>query len=379
MKKTLPALAVACLFLVFHVQAQTTRTAGTYAALTSAITASSDGDIINITSDIVVTAAIASAKTLTFNGNGFTVTVPVTGLDESGKFNSSPSNFRVFMLSGSGKTTTINNMKISGGYITTGSGGAISVAAGHILKINNSSISNSRGGNTGGGGLDNNGGTVYMTDCELMRNAADYGGGFLNRSNAKMFIERCTFSENRSTSNNGGGGAGENNGGSFLYMNNSTLSNNKSTEIGGGINNSATIYIINSSLTGNVAYGTSIAKGGAIGNNGGTVYAVNCLFAYNYHRSAGTVANPTAYVLDDVEAYASPGNVHLLYCIYHAPLTSSGVDYTQGIILTIREMPTDQIIPYFPEAHIPALQMVPERRLGAGWCTSLFCIKMKVV
>jgi hypothetical protein len=131
MKKTLPALAVACLFLVFHLQAQTTRTAGTYAALTSAITASSDGDIINITNDIVISAEIASNKTLTFNGNGFTVTVPVTGLDESGKFNSSPSNFRVFTLSESGKTTTVNNMKISGGYITAGSGGAISVAAGH--------------------------------------------------------------------------------------------------------------------------------------------------------------------------------------------------------------------------------------------------------
>ncbi|HRQ51396.1 MAG TPA: hypothetical protein PLR74_12710, partial [Agriterribacter sp.] len=310
MKKTLPALAVACLFLVFHLQAQTTRTAGTHTALTDAISLSADGDIISITNDIVVTSEIAIAKTLTINGNGYSIAVAVTGLDESGKFNSSPSNFRVFTLSGSGKTTIINNLSISGGYIIDGSGGAISVAAGHTLKINNSTISNSRAGTAGGGGIDNNGGTVYLTGCEIMRNAGNYGGGFLNRNSGKMFIERSTFSENRSTSAAGGGGAGENNGASFLYMNNTTLSNNKSTEIGGGINNvnSSTIYAFNSSFTGNVAYGAY--KGGAIGNNGGTVYAVNCLFAYNYHRATGTVTSPATYVLDDVEAYNAPGNVH---------------------------------------------------------------------
>lgn len=329
MKKTLPALVVACLFLVFHLQAQTTRTAGTHTALTSAIFSSADGDIISITNDIVLTSEIAIAKTLTINGNGYAIAVEVTGLDESGKFNSSPSDFRVFVLSGSGKTVTINNLSISGGYISDGSGGAITVAAGHTLKINNSTISNSRAGSAGGGGIDNNGGTVYLTGCEIMRNAGNYGGGFLNRGSGKMFIERSTFSENRSTIAAGGGGAGENNGASFLYMNNVTLSNNKSTEIGGGINNvNSTIYAFNSSFTGNVAYGDF--KGGAIGNNGGTVYAVNCLFAYNYHRATGTTASPATYVLDDMEAHAAPGNIHLYYCIYHAPLTSSGVDYSAG-------------------------------------------------
>ncbi len=325
MKKTLLVLMAAGLFNVFQAQSQTTRTAGNYAELTSAVSSSSDGDIINIVNDIVISAEITSNKTLTFNGNGFTLTVPVTGLDESGKFNSSPSAFRVFTLSGTGKTTTINDMKISGGYVSSGTGGAISVSNGHTVRINNSTISNSRAAS--GGGLDNNGGTVYMTDCELMRNAAGFGGGFLNRASANMFLERCTFSENRTTAT--GGGAGENNGGSYLYMNNSTLSNNKSTEIGGGINNyNSTLYAVNSSFTGNVAYGS--LTGGAIGNNNGTVYAVNCLFAYNYHRSGGDEANPTDYVLDDVQPYSSPGNVHLLYSIYHADLSSSGVDYSTG-------------------------------------------------
>ena len=84
MKKTLLALVVSCLFLVFELQAQTTRTAGTYTELTTAITSSADGDIISITNNIVVTAAVANSETITINGNGYTISVPVTGLDESG-------------------------------------------------------------------------------------------------------------------------------------------------------------------------------------------------------------------------------------------------------------------------------------------------------
>lgn len=320
-------LFTALLLLLMHVvYSQTTRPVGTYAALTSAISSSVDGDIIKFTNNIVVTAAVSSSKTLTFNGNGYAITVPVTGLDESGKFNTSPSTFNVFSFSGA-KTTTINNLKISGGH-TILPGGAITIASGHTLRINNSVISNSRA--SSGGGIHNNGGTVYMTGCNVIRNAADYGGGFLNENSGKMFIESCTFSENRSTSIGGGGGAAENKTTSFLYVNNSTFSNNKSTEIGGAINNSATIYIVNSSLTGNVAYGDYV--GGSIGNNNGNVYAVNCLFAYNYHRSAGTTTSPTAYVLDDVEAYAGAANVRLYYCIYHASLSGKGITQVIGNI-----------------------------------------------
>ncbi|MFT3701651.1 MAG: InlB B-repeat-containing protein [Agriterribacter sp.] len=331
MKKTLIVGVILYLTCLQHLYSQTTRTASNYTELAAAVLASSDNDIIKFTNNIVVTTEIASAKTLTFNGNGYTITVPVPGLDESGKFNTSPSNFRVFNLSGA-KTTTINNLKISGGGLTTTAGGAIYVGSTHTLKINNSTISNSRVGlssSAGGGGIYNTGGTVYITGCQIIRNAASYGGGFFNTTSGKIFIENTTFSENRSTISAGGGGAGENNSGSNLYINNSTFSNNKSTEIGGAINNSATMYVVNSSFTGNVGYGTTVA-GGAIGNNGGTVYAINTLFAYNYRRASGTVTSPTTYSLDDVLAYNTPGNVHLYYCIYHGALATSGVDYSTG-------------------------------------------------
>ena len=325
MKKTLTTALLLFIFCLHKAAAQTTRTVSNYSELTTAISSSIDGDIIKFTNNIVINAEIASAKTLTFNGNGYTITVPTTGLDEAGKFNASPSTFRVFNFSGA-KTTTINNLTISGGNFT-GTGGAIAVASGHTLRINNATISNSRA--TSGGGI-HNAGNVYMTGCEVMRNAANYGGGFFN--NGKMFIEKSTFSENRSTLAAGGGGAAENNGTTaFLYINNSTFSNNKSTEIGGAINNpNGNIYIANSSLTGNVAYGDY--KGGAIGNNGGNVYGINCLFAYNYRKSSGTVASPTTYVLDDVEAHNGAANVRLYYCIYHADLASSGINQVIGNI-----------------------------------------------
>ncbi|MEO6917363.1 MAG: InlB B-repeat-containing protein [Chitinophagaceae bacterium] len=307
---------------------QTTRAVGNYAQLTAAITASADGDTIKVTNNIVATAELASAKTIIFNGNNYSISVPNPGLDEAGKFNIVTSAFRVLDLSGSGKTTTINNWVIKGGYLSGSSGAAISVGSGHTLRINNTTISNSRA--FSGGGINNGGGTIYMKNCQVLRNAANYGGGFYNAGGGKMFIENSTFSENRSTSSSGGGGAGENNGGTtFLYVNNSTFSNNKSTEIGGALNNvGATIYMLNSSLTGNVAYGEY--TGGAIGNNGGNVYAVNSLFAYNYRRETGTVISPTTYLLDDVNAYSAAANVHLYYCIYHASLTSSGVDQVIG-------------------------------------------------
>lgn len=329
MKTILFTIGLLSIFFSHQLNAQTTRHVSSYGELTAAITASVDGDIVNFTNNIVIEGEIALSATLTFNGNGYRITVPTPGLDEAGKFNNSPSNFRVFNINGSDKTITINNLKISGGNVEE-SGAAIYISGGNTLFINYSTISHSRAGNdmsfAGGGGLHNAGGTIYMKGCQVIRNAGMYGGGFLNSGN--MFIENSTFSENRSTSSGGGGGAGENGWGSNLYVNNSTFSNNKSTEIGGAINNyGGNLYIVNSSLTGNVAYGDY--EGGAIGNNGGVVHAANTLFAYNYRRTGGDVTNPTAYVLDDVGPLWDDGsNIYLYYCIYHADLSSTNVNYT---------------------------------------------------
>ncbi len=294
--------------------AQTTRYAGTYTELTTAVTASVNNDIINITQDIVVSGAVTINKSIVINGNGYAISVPNPGLDDMGRFNGSPSGFRVFSITTSSTDVSINNLTIKGGYLS-GSGGAISVSSSTTLRMDNCVVSNSRA-SSGGGGIHCQG-LAYLNNCLLIRNASVYGGGFLLNSSGKMYVENSTIAENRSTSASGGGGGGEIGSGAILYMNNSTLSNNQSTEIGGALNvYTGTVYLLNSSVTGNVAYGSY--SGGGIGNNNGNVYAVNTLFAHNYKRSAGTVGSPTAYILDDIVAYSGQANVRLFYCIHHA-------------------------------------------------------------
>lgn len=294
-----------------------THNVGTEAEYNTAYTASTGGDVINITNNIVVTSMKTIAKTVTIEGNGFSISVLNTGLDAMGLFNASASAFRVFTIS-PGVSVTINNLTIKGGALTSGYGGAISVSATCSLKLNNCIVSNSRNTSSGGGAIGNSG-VLYLNNSCITRNAATYGGGILNLAGGVIYIENSTISENRSTSTSAGGGAIENR--ATLYINNSCISNNQSTEIGGAINNYlGTIYMANSSVTGNVAYGSY--KGGGIGNNGGTVRAVNSIFAYNYHIIAGSVSNPTAFELDDIVAQNGQTGVYLHYCVYHANLPS---------------------------------------------------------
>ncbi len=286
-----------------------------YSALTTAISSALDGDTISITSDIVVTAQVSITKGLTFNGNNYTLTVPIPGVLNTGLLAGSPSTFRVFNISASGKIVVFNNIIIKGGSTTT-SGGAMAIATGTTVFINRSTISNSR--SASGGGVYNQG-TCYLTYSNISRNAANFGGGFLNAS-GNMYVEYTQISENRSLSASGGGGGCENNGTATMYVNNSSFCNNQSTELGGAVNNLANAYISNSSFTGNIAYGTY--KGGAIADNASskTMYLVNCLFGYNYYNNSS--GGSAAYTLDDVHAYN--GTVNLIYCTYMATSTSSG-------------------------------------------------------
>ncbi len=299
----------------------TSRNASTETEFNTAVSNSIAGDIINFTDNIVVTGEKFLSKSITINGNGFSISVMNPGLDDMGRFNASPSTYRVATISGTSITVTMNDLTIKGGSILTGLGGGLLVSAGSILHLNNCVVCNSQNPISGGGGIGNSG-VIYLYNSMVTRNAAHHGGGFVNSSGGVIYLEKSTFSENRSTSAGGGGGAGENQSGATLYVNNSTISNNQSTEIGGGINNNGgTLYLVNSSLTGNVSYGnTSSFKGGAVGNNGGTVYSVNSLFAHNYHITGGTVANPTSYELDDIVAYNGQNRVYMYYSIYHAAL-----------------------------------------------------------
>jgi len=326
-------------FLLPDLLAQTTRYAGTYNELSAAITASAySGDIIQISADIVVTDQLTISKSLTIYGNGYTITVPVPGLDEMGRFNSSASTFRVFTFSGG--TTTVNNLTIKGG-LASGGGAVYINSTSAVLTLNNCIISNSRS-SSGGGGIQNLG-VLYLNDCYIRRNAANYGGGLLNDGQnsttipATVYLQSCTMVENRSTASNSGGGAVENKGKGKMFFNNSTLSNNQSNVTGGAINNySSTVYFINSSATGNVVYGASNFGGGVMDNlnSDAKFYGVNSLFAYNYRVSGTTEAKN--YVLNDVIGYflGNEAGIYLYNCVHHANLPAgigasiSNIQYT---------------------------------------------------
>lgn len=319
---------------VATVSAQTTYYVSQFSNLQSTINGAASGDIIEIQNDLTTTtpasgfSAITISKTLTINGNGYTITVPVTGVSDAGINNtgsggtSTASTYRVLATSGSSVVITINDWKVKGGNIgANGSGGCILNSADKLI-LNNVTISNGRSatgtlGNGGGGMSNSTTGRVYMTNCMVTRNSAGYGGGFLN-DGGRIYLEKTTFTENRSEYNGGGGGGCETKNSGLLYFNNCTFSNNYSTEYGGGINNyNSTIYVANSTFTGNVVYGAT-SRGAAISNRN-VEYVVNCIFAYNYYRSAGTATNPTGYTLDDFGLPSGTGTtVNCYHSIYHS-------------------------------------------------------------
>lgn len=331
-----------------------THSVGTFAELNSAISSAADGDVIEVTRDIVVTAQLsASNKRITIagkNGQKRLLTVPSPGVNEDGSNRTGASAHRVFQVSDAAHLT-LRDLHLKGGNIANSQGGgALLVTTTATLTMERVTISHSRNGNGRAGGLLNFG-VVYMRDSQLMRNSATYGGGFVNRG-AFMFVDRSTFSDNRSEGASGGGGAGENepeddgcgpsprlpdevgvSGGTRpyrspqLFIHNSTFSNNKSTELGGAIKHrsndgrslASTLYIANSTFSGNVAYGDN--RGGAIGINGtlAQAYIVNSVFAYNYSRSGGSSDDPTAYRLDDISGNggSSTGRLWSYYNLFH--------------------------------------------------------------
>lgn len=321
--KAFVALFSLTLSLLVPLTSATTAQAATVTGITSksalvtAITNAAAGDTIVLGSDIIVdSAAIAIAKNITINGNGYTVTVPNVGVLDDGTNSTTASTWGVFTFSAAATAATLSNMTIKGGNASSVYG-AVNVASGASITLQNCTISNSRTSASGGGGLYNLG-TIYLTDSNVIRNSASYGGGFLNRGT--MYVDRSTFAENRSESGSGGGGAGENGSGSYLYVTNSTFANNVSSEIGGAINNyNGNIFAVNSTFTGNVTLANS-NYGGAIGKNGGTVKIASSLFAYNYSKTAGTAGAPTAFQLDDIDY----GSVSMAYSVYHGVVYASG-------------------------------------------------------
>ena len=266
--------------------------------------------------EIIVTQTITLPDGAEIYGNGKTVRAQTTGVDEQGIVQTG-SNYNVFKTA-SNATVHVYDMTIMGGSVT-----AVVNETGK-LYLDNVTITRSGSETNPGGGIVNgvqrlvnnknqNHKTAYvvMTNSSIVRNVAQWGGGFLNYGT--LIMDGCSLSENRSINTRGGGGAGENQG--YAYLNNCTVANNTSSEIGGGINicKAGELYVMNCTFTGNVTYNNTTGGqnyGGAVGVNDGCIFkAVNSIFANNYYINKNTqTVTPCdigMYNSNNVKAYNS--------------------------------------------------------------------------
>ncbi|MEG2541568.1 MAG: hypothetical protein RSB59_07360, partial [Clostridia bacterium] len=207
----------------------------------------------------------------------------------------SPSQYIMF-YAGTLGTLDISNLTLYGG-------GKQALAVYNSTATMTNCTASRCGSSTYGGGaiVVSTNGKFKASKCNFKRNVAMYGGAILitgqkdmseaNNSGSTALLESCVLNENRNVNvGQTGGGAMEINNFSKLYFVNSTLSNNQSTEIGGGVNTGkkAEIFVINSTVTGNVTYGTDVISfGGGLGMNEGKIHVYNSIINNNYHCTSG--------------------------------------------------------------------------------------------
>ncbi|MGH7180329.1 MAG: right-handed parallel beta-helix repeat-containing protein, partial [Tepidisphaeraceae bacterium] len=157
---------------------------------------------------------------------------------------------------------TLSGMTITGGK-TTQDGGA--VFSNGTLTVNDCVIT----GNIArfGGEISNqNIGHLTVNNCTISGNTATGGsGGIDNFQNSDATISNCTFSNNSVTNSNAGGGGIRSTSGCSLVVANCTFTGNTAAFNGGGINNSGTANVSNSTFSGN---STGTNGGGGILNTG---------------------------------------------------------------------------------------------------------------
>ncbi|MEP6810157.1 MAG: choice-of-anchor Q domain-containing protein, partial [Chthoniobacterales bacterium] len=158
-----------------------------------------------------------------------------------------------------------------------------------------------------GAGIQNQGtATVTITDARVSNNGGtgSNGGGVLNTGTGHINIDRCTISNNRVAN---GGGVYNNSTAGEIDITSSTVSGNAAMSLqgsssGGGIFNNGTVYVINSSVSGNSATGgydsssnvAGKASGGGIFNSSGAAITItNSTFSGNSATGGNAPAGGT--------------------------------------------------------------------------------------
>ena len=268
----------------------------------SNLTELQDALLSNTVDEIIVTQAITVPDNTELNGNNKIVRVETPCVDSNGQLAETPSENRIFIIENSTEVT-IENMIIMGGMT---SGYAAISNYGNLTLENVSVVRSNRA-------VENDGGQLIAKNCNFAFNVARSAGAIWNGNGAKLILDGCSLSNNRSNggSSSGGGAIGVSGSNSYLYANNTVFAYNSTEEIGGAINvYNGNVYLMNCTITGNCTE-RSNAYGGGIGKNGGHLYIVNSLLVDNYANSKTT---PTR---SDLGIYSSGSNNAELYnCVY---------------------------------------------------------------
>ncbi|MFT7527410.1 MAG: putative outer membrane repeat protein [Arenicella sp.] len=157
---------------------------------------------------------------------------------------------RVFYISGAGAAVSINNLTISGGSLSSGSGGGIYASRNASVSLSNSTVSGNWGGRSGGAISINNTSTLSMSNSTVSGNSATSSGGAIFIANySTLSLSNSTVSGNSART----GGAIRLAATSTLSLSNSTVSDN-SADYYGGISASVgnnTVSLNNNIFSGN--------------------------------------------------------------------------------------------------------------------------------
>lgn len=220
------------------------------------------------------------SSSITLNGQGSTI-----------EFSLNKDNMRAFEVSGSG-TLILQDLTIAGfggGLFVFESGGGILINAGGSASLDTVMIAETFAG-TGGAIYNGRGGasTLTVTDSTLDNNGAIFalsggdGGGIFNESGSVTLIN-STLSGNDAGSE---GGGLYNQTGASATITQSLLFLNIATGDGGGIWNEGTLTVTNSTLTDNQTPAIGGGFGGGLYNRGGTAEFEGVTVANNANGTA---------------------------------------------------------------------------------------------
>jgi hypothetical protein len=193
-------------------------------------------------------------------------------------------------------------ISVQPGVVFTVSG--LTLANYNSLQENNATVTISNCTLTGGntvGGISTDGGTVTVNNCTIANNSAGPG---ITSNGTTLTISNCTIANNTGGINNFGGGT--------MNIDSSTINANSIQGDGGGIVNSGTLILRNSTVTANRAQGTEYfqmpthtfvhvpGKGGGI-TNSGTLTICSSTIAGNSADIGGGVqtSSPGAVTVHD--------------------------------------------------------------------------------